>query len=1320
VQDIAIAVAGLPTNVSVESADIVGYGGGEWKYNGPPNQGWAAAFVQAPGSSSADFYIEPYQVETGRYFWITFTYSDQSTATVAFMGGTADPSLRMPGQGVNMQWLGQDGQDWTSPDPAVGPDGFQDADIGLTQLSATVSIQSATLTSSEGASWAFGTNPYLLPDAELIQDPSDRAQGHLYFSPQMNMDGQTLTLTIDYADGTTDSNTVVAGATNPTLRMPVPTPVTVDENALAVSWLGQDGQDRAGPGDVHLALSGLPTGQTVVAAQLTDGTLNSWDYANAGTSLEDNNILPQPLAFQSNPSDPTQADVDFAPVRDESNTTMTLRLVLADGTNLVATFTGGPVNLGLRSAQPVMTSIVAAPGDDLNILANEFGSVHLTAGTYNLSAPLVLNQPVTITADPGTTLLFTQGPNAPTWTAAIKINAGNTTLSGFAVRFTGPINWTSGISYGPAVIGTTDNFDPGPGQLLENITLTNLDLESPPAASSWETAPDLIRLISAQSGVISDNTLKGGTTEFVGGPWQVVGNTYQGTVAGTWTATAFAGHFTHDLLLADNQAEPVGPAGKTYRFLVLTQSGINDVVKDNNVVGIGPMDDDTEPNPNATEVILTESYNVMYEGVPISISPDGLIVQVSSILSGTVQAGDVLSILAGPDAGQWRPIALEINPTTFLLASPIDPGTTAISISMGFVNESFVGNTIDTTGSSTAADLVLAGNQFGVQVRNNTLIGGNRALWITAYPSETPSTWGWTHAPVLGATISGNIIEDSVQGGVLDVEHGSAVKSNIDRVYLTATLTNNTGIWTDSFLAQPSIASATSPLTALTVGMAPSNDPGELLVAAAGNQVEGPASVVTGPTMLTVAGVVNGQAENNQATVLPTVAIAAPLGLALVNDTGVSGVDGRTSDPHLGFDPVPLAAGYEYSLTGAAGTYQPVTSPDSFLPQGLSAGFNSVFVRAYDANGDRGPDTLIEFAYVADSGGAATGSTPVTTRTVTYVYGVDSGGPTVPLGMSIILSAAEEAAAPIAIQVQTISLGGSSSSISTEPTIASGSGGQGATATGSTASQSAGDTVAAGNTGSSSGSNADGGTTPSPSPSSPASPPQATAGSTNDSTTGSTQAAGSTTSTDTASGGDSSGSSPPASDSSTPSVSAGDTSAASGGESSGSSPPASDPSTPSGDPASATISTDEANGAAVPAGTSAQAPGTSNDDTPENVASTPVPAAAAAVVAVGAGSNALEGVAPVPSATAPAAPAGVAQQSIEVVSQPAVGFALKAGQHSVPKALQSVGKTTQGPGWKRHPNPFRRPGTSAAAVPGHPTHPGTRHVHPTGAHKKTG
>jgi hypothetical protein len=1020
VQDVHIALADLPANLAIVQADVQGQGGGEWAYNGPTNGAWAAALVQAPGSTTADLYIEPYQVETGRTFSVLLTYRDQSTALVSLQGGTADPNLRMPGQSLVAQWQGQDGHDWTGPTAAVGPDGFQDAHIALSHLSGNVAVTSATLDTPGAAAWVYGTNPGLLPDAEIIPDPSDPTQADLYFSPETNLDSQPLTLTVNYANGKSDSTEVVAGPTDPTLRMPAPAPVNVTENAFNVTWLGQDGLDVTGPGDVHLAVAGIPAGRTVVAAQLTDGTLTSWDYGTAGLSLQDGNASPLPLGFRPNPSDPTQADVDFPPIRDESQAIMTLRLVLDDGSNLIDTFPGGAGNVALRAPGPAATSVVTAPGDDLAALANQYGTVHLTAGTYNLSAPLVLNQPVTINADPGATLLFTQPAGATPWTAAIKINAGNTTLSGFAVRFAGPINWSSTVNYGPAVIGTTDNLDPGPPRLLVNITLSGLDLETPPAASSWEPAPDLIRVVSAQSGTITNNALKGGTTEFFGGPWQVVGNTYDGTVPGTFTSAVFAGHYTHDVLVANNQAEPVGPSGKTYRFLVLTQSGIDDVVKYNQVVGIGPMDSDTEPNPNATEVVLTESYDILYEGAPLVISPDGRIVQIAGTLQGSVAGGDGLAILAGPDAGQWRQIAQEINPTTFLLDSPIDPGTTAISITTGFVNMSVVGNMVDTRGSSTAQDLVLPGNQFGLRVQNNTLIGGAVGFVIAAYPSESPSLWGWTHVPVLGATISGNTIEDTLEGGILDVDHGASTKSNIGRVYLSALLTDNTGVWTPDFVSQ--LASSVQP-RALTVGMAPSHDPGELLVSVAGNQVEGPASVVAGATEFTAAATVGGQALTNQGTVLPTVVLAAPTGLALVNDTGSSGIDGQTSDPHLRFNPVALAVGYEYSLTGAAGSYEPVTTTASFLPQGLTAGFNAVFVRAFDAVGDRSPDALIEFAYLPDSGNGSTGSSPVTTRTVEYLYGLSGTGATVPLGQSIILTAAEESGSPLAITIQTVGAG---------------------------------------------------------------------------------------------------------------------------------------------------------------------------------------------------------------------------------------------------------------------------------------------------------
>src|SRR5206468_3109550 len=98
----------------------------------------------------------------------------------------------------------------------------------------------------------------------------------------------------------------------------------------------------------------------VVAAQLTDGTLSSWDFAAAGASLPDGNTQPLPLAFQASATDPARADLYFPPIRDESKAVLTLRLMLDDGTNLVATFPGGAANPALRAPAPAASTVVAA------------------------------------------------------------------------------------------------------------------------------------------------------------------------------------------------------------------------------------------------------------------------------------------------------------------------------------------------------------------------------------------------------------------------------------------------------------------------------------------------------------------------------------------------------------------------------------------------------------------------------------------------------------------------------------------------------------------------------------------------------------------------------------------------------------------------------------------------------------------------------------------------------------------------------------------------------------------------------------------------
>ncbi len=957
VQDIHIALAGLPADRAVIAAEVHGYGGGEWKYNGPANS-WAVAIERAPGSASADLFFEPYQVEVGREFSISLVFDDGGGASFLVPGGAADPDLRMPGAEVGARWVGQDGHDHVGPGPSVGPDGVVDARLALTNLRAGVGITSATLSGTDGLAWQFGTNPDLLRDAGLTRH-SDTTKADLFINPDRDLRGRTLTLVIAYADGKIDRAVVVAGPTDPGLRVAAPAPIVVSYDAIEVTWVGQDGLDLNGPGDVHLVLSGLPAARAIVSAALTDPAGGSWIYRADAGPIGAIDPYALPLAVRRG-GDATRADVGFAPIRNESGAVLSLRITLDDGTVLVSRLAGGISDPGLRAPEIAPTSILARPGDDLNSLAGRYGTVWLASGTYRLDRPLVLDNPVSILAQPGVTLLFSQAPDAPSWSSAIKIHSGHTTLDGFAVRFAGPIRWTSGVSYGAAVIGTTDNFDTGANPLKVDIVLTRLDLESPPASSAWEEAPRLIRLATAQTGRIADNILKGGTVEFLRGPWEITGNLHRGTVPGTFAYDAFAGHETRDLLLANNRVEPVGASGKTWRFLVLTGSGYGDVVRDNTVIGIGSRDGDAVENPNASEIILTEAYSLHFEGKPAAISPDGRVVQIPRPQGWPVRAGALISILEGPEAGQWRRIIQVLSPSAFLLDSPMIPGDFAISISTGFVNETFRANTIDSRGSSTVDNMVLAGNHFGTRVLDNHLLGGRWAFRVSAFPTERPGVWGWSHAPFLGALIQGNTIEDSARGGRFSVEHGAAIKSNRGRVYMSMRLLDNTVVWTEAFLARRSGRGDAGPLTALTIGEPGSHDPGELLVSEAGNRVQGPSDFVPGATLRVEAGVVNGRVIRDERLVLPIATPDAPSGLRLVHDTGASASDRVTSDGRLQFVGGSSALGYEYRLS-TSNTYTMTAAGGDFLPTGLVPGENTVFVRAFDASGLRGPDATLTF-----------------------------------------------------------------------------------------------------------------------------------------------------------------------------------------------------------------------------------------------------------------------------------------------------------------------------------------------------------------------
>jgi hypothetical protein len=756
-------------------------------------------------------------------------------------------------------WIGQEPRDLVGPGPGVGPDGFQDAAITLARLNPTARIAAVTIVGRDGKRWESGINPKGFANAELVRNEKDSSRGVLSFQPDRDLAGQPLAIVVRYEDGKLDRATVAAGRFDPTLRMPRMTLPKVSAAQFTANWLGQDGTG-AGPGDVHVELSGLPAERAIVSAVLTDSVRGTWVYRrDEQTPSPTSEQVIRPLVFRRG-DDRTRASMTFSPIRDESRTAMTLRLIFQGGDSVAASIPGGACDPDRRAPERAKSSVVARPGEDLNALADRYGTVTLSPGTYEMSRPLILPKPVALVGDGHATLVFAQGPGEAPWTAAIKIHRGGTKLHGFAVRFKGPVRWNREVSWGPALIGLTDNLDGLPPDPKIGLSFTNLDIEAPRSAnpSVWEEAPRLLRLVGAEGGgTIKGNTFRGGSIQFFDGPWIVSDNDYRGTQPGT-VSSGFIGSFMpRDVVISNNRVRSLEPSGKTWRFLVMVGQGSHDRVVGNTVIGIGPRDDDTIPPANMPEVVLTESYHLRFEGAPAAVSADRRVIGVSAAHSD-VHTGDIVSVLAGPHAGQWRKVAQVITPQVYLLESPLPDRPEVIAISPGFVDELFAKNLIDSRGSKSAANFVFAGNHFGTRVLENRLLGGGDAFLAMAFPTETPGIWGWSHVPFLGCLFEGNAIEDSERGGTLGVQRNGYTKSTRGRLTFVATFRGNTVHWSKEFLARRQRSGAKGPPRAITVGYPGSLDPKEQAVDLVSNRLEAPPGFVDRGSVWVESGEFNG------------------------------------------------------------------------------------------------------------------------------------------------------------------------------------------------------------------------------------------------------------------------------------------------------------------------------------------------------------------------------------------------------------------------------------------------------------------------------
>ena len=158
---------------------------------------------------------------------------------------------------------------------------------------------------------------------------------------------------------------------------------------------------------------------------------------------------------------------------------------------------------------------------------------------------------------------------------------GNTNLDGFAVRFAGPVRWNSEVAWGPAVIGMTDNFDPGYGEARQNFTFTHLDLEIPPIEKNegWieAVAPDASD--TSPRGRHRRQPAPGRADRVFRGAMAPLKTTIFGEPSLVrFSHAVFSGHGTYDLFVRGNRASSPAPSGKTWRFLVLTGQGTGDIV----------------------------------------------------------------------------------------------------------------------------------------------------------------------------------------------------------------------------------------------------------------------------------------------------------------------------------------------------------------------------------------------------------------------------------------------------------------------------------------------------------------------------------------------------------------------------------------------------------------------------------------------------------------------------------------------------------------------------------------------------------------------
>jgi hypothetical protein len=433
--------------------------------------------------------------------------------------------------------IGQDGQDLVGPDASQGPDGIQDLDLQISNL--TAAVGQIVVQAPGGFEWATEPNPTGAALAEYF--PSSTAgQGDLYINPEVKSNlaaaggtlplggstgsliqlsnGVPLTVTIDYQGQVSPDivNVDVSNLVSATDSMPL---INTPGNVVGTFQVTSDGQDGTGPyyaqGFVHLVVtapSGITFNSTTVGQVtwgLSDQAGLEWDSSNA--TLGHNHIY---ATLRQNTNN--VVDLYFPPARDEApaggstGPTMLLQVGLPGDSNVYAApFTGAAWNLSaLTNAFDSQPAPSPAPTTEAQLRADlmsvdpEYDTIDLPANTtIVITQPLEITHSVKIVGN-NATLLFDQG-NTAAWpstaSGAIYVDAPaytniQLTLDNFTIQFvpSASIRWSNPSGTEPAQfdpenntsdtsLAVIDTRDSNTNLNTTRLTLNGMTVQGPPA-----------------------------------------------------------------------------------------------------------------------------------------------------------------------------------------------------------------------------------------------------------------------------------------------------------------------------------------------------------------------------------------------------------------------------------------------------------------------------------------------------------------------------------------------------------------------------------------------------------------------------------------------------------------------------------------------------------------------------------------------------------------------------------------------------------------------------------------------------------------------